>query len=137
MDSAHRDQQNVNDALKALRTRNHRGRTPIQIAKSECVRQLLQAFEEGRTVFVPRLRSGSIYDLHAGRRMTEAPMRPLSFHLSTPVHKTMSTKQLSIKGKTSGFWDDDSDIDEDEFGVINIISSRRKKEIIADQQKHM
>lgn len=72
--------------------------------------------------------------------MTEAPMRPLSFHLSkdgSPVHKTMSTKQLSIKGKTSNFWDDDSDIDEDEFGIINVISSRRKKEIIAAQQKFM
>ncbi|TMW65919.1 hypothetical protein Poli38472_003684 [Pythium oligandrum] len=42
-------------ALRALRTKNQRGRTPLELTKSECIKRLLQAFDEGRLPFASKI----------------------------------------------------------------------------------
>ncbi|RLN89981.1 hypothetical protein BBJ28_00002375, partial [Nothophytophthora sp. Chile5] len=91
-----RNQALVDDIVRTARLKNHRGKTPFTVAKSDRVRRLLKSAEEGRLPPMRRRRTeGKNMPKGFSRRMTgvgQLQRPPASFIKSKAKAKSMLTK---------------------------------------------
>lgn len=122
------EQNTLDLILKTVRTKNHRGKTPYQVAKNECIRRLIQAFDDGRLPLFrhPRTLAGAAVS-GSHRRMTDFTQqrRPSSRVLDpkgATVARTHSLKNMLSSNASNGH--ESYHAPEDEFGIIDVFTPR-------------
>lgn len=122
------EQNTLDVILKAVRTKNHRGKTPHQVANNACIRRLIQAFDDGRLPLFRRPRAVAVPAGH--RRMTDVPphknstSRALLGDLKGSMVRTHSSKNFAspVDAHRSG----EHTAPEVEFGIVDVFTPRSK-----------
>ncbi|DAZ96208.1 TPA: hypothetical protein N0F65_012570 [Lagenidium giganteum] len=116
------DQKMIDVIMKSVRARNNRNRTPKQVTKSECIRRLIQAFDDGKLPLFQPVKPSQ----HASnRRQTELPRRNSHRQADPRPGKSFSV----VKSGAALLHSSEAPLtimaaNEDEFGVINVVTSR-------------
>jgi hypothetical protein len=111
---------------KSVRTKNNHGKTPHQVAKSEYIRRLIQAFDDGR---LPLFRHPRVISpCGSQRRMTDFIYHRTVSSCSIigdgkPFMKTLSFKTFSNNAQ-EGHAMSGNQASEDEFGIIDVFTPR-------------